>query len=96
MVGGMSAARRGREAVHRSGRCGRVVGIVGDSDGADSGAGPVASAHGAAVPARRVHAPLHQGGPGRASGSGAHGRSARNRVQYRVIRQICLLISGYA
>ena len=54
------------------------------------GAGPVASVHGAAVPARRMHGLLHQGGPGRTSGSGAHGRFARNRVQYRVIRQICL------
>ena len=26
----------------------------------------------------------------------AHGRSTRNRVQYRVVRQICLTISGYA
>ena len=68
MVGGVSAARRRSEAVHRTGRCGRVVGIVGDGDGADPGAvpGPVASVRGAAAPARRAHGPLHQGEPGRA------------------------------
>ena len=37
---GVSAARRGREAAPRTGRCGRVVGIVGDGDGADPGAVP--------------------------------------------------------
>jgi len=30
VVGGMSAARRGREVAHRTGRCGRVVGMVGE------------------------------------------------------------------
>ena len=30
VVGGMSAARRRREAARRTGRCGRVVGMVGD------------------------------------------------------------------
>ena len=65
MVGGMSAARRTRKAAGRTGRCGRRR-ERGRRRRGGCGAGPVASVHGTVAPARRVHGPFHQGGPGQA------------------------------
>ena len=94
----MTRRTRTRTVDSGTGRFGRIVATMGDGDGADPG-----TVQGR-LRRRCVVQPFPPDGcmgcftrvvPDRDSGSGAHGRSARNRVQYRVLRQICLLISGY-